>query len=101
MFNLKRSIVKNEADGTNQDVEGTGPGEGNETLEARLKRLEEIVGRLESEDLELDRALALFEEGVGHVKEAEKTLTAAELRVEELLGEAGEGGTRPFDEAEE
>ena len=34
------------------------------SLEARLRRLEEIVGNLETEELELDRALALFEEGV-------------------------------------
>ena len=60
------------------------------SLEARLRRLEEIVGQLETEDLELERALALFEEGVTHVKEAEKSLSAAELRVEELLGD-GEG----------
>jgi exodeoxyribonuclease VII small subunit len=70
------------------------------SLEARLRRLEEIVGQLETDDLELDRALALFEEGVTHVKEAEGALAAAELRVEELLGEGeGEGeGTRPIEE---
>ena len=66
------------------------------SLEARLRRLEEIVSQLETDDLELDRALALFEEGVTHVKEAEGALAAAELRVEELLGE-GEG-TRPIEE---
>ena len=66
------------------------------SLEARLRRLEEIVGQLETEDLELDRALALFEEGVTHVKEAEGALAAAELRVEELLGEGEE--TRPIEE---
>ena len=66
------------------------------SLEARLRRLEEIIGQLETDDLELDRALALFEEGVTHVKEAEGALAAAELRVEELLGE-GEG-TRPIEE---
>jgi exodeoxyribonuclease VII small subunit len=66
------------------------------SLEARLRRLEEIVSQLETDDLELDRALALFEEGVTHVKEAEGALAAAELRVEELLSE-GEG-TRPIEE---
>lgn len=68
------------------------------SLEDRLRRLEEIVGQLETEELELDRALALFEEGVGHVKAAEGALAAAELRVEELLGESGE--TRPMEENE-
>ena len=68
------------------------------SLEARLRRLEEIVGDLETQELELDRALALFEEGVGHVKEAEKVLEKARLRVEELLGEEGETETRPLED---
>ena len=75
-------------------------GPANESLEDRLRRLEEIVGRLETEELELDKALALFEEGVGHVKEAEAALSAAELRVEELLGEHQPGATRPLGEDE-
>ena len=71
------------------------------TLETRLRRLEEIVGQLETEELELDKALALFEEGVGHVKEAETALAAAELRVEELLGSEMNGaGPSPEEEEE-
>lgn len=54
-------------------------------LEARLRRLDEIVASLEAEDLDLERALALFEEGVAHVRSAEKILAQTELRVEELL----------------
>jgi len=75
-------------------------GEGGPSLEARLRRLEEIVGQLETEELELDRALALFEEGVGHVKEAEAALAAAELKVEELLGEGPGGESRPLEQDE-
>lgn len=78
--------------------ETDGSGSGEVSLETRLRRLEEIVGRLEEEELELDQALALFEEGVVHVKEAEKTLSAAELRVEELLGEVGDLATEPLEE---
>lgn len=55
------------------------------TLGQRMGRLEQILGRLEREDLELEAALALFEEGVGHLREAEKLLKVAELRVERLL----------------
>jgi exodeoxyribonuclease VII small subunit len=55
-------------------------------LEARLRRLEEIVSALEVEDVELERALALFEEGITHVRQAERILARTELRVEELLG---------------
>jgi exodeoxyribonuclease VII small subunit len=76
-------------------------GDDEATLESRLKRLEEIVGRLEAEDLDLDGALALFEEGVGHVKGAEKTLAEAELRVEELLGEGENTRTRPLQKTDE
>ena len=54
-------------------------------LEGRLKRLEEILSRLESDEVALEEALTLFEEGVGHVKEAERVLAATELRVDELL----------------
>ncbi len=54
-------------------------------LEGRLRRLEQIVSALEADDLELERALALFEEGVAHVRAAEQILAEAELRVEELL----------------
>jgi exodeoxyribonuclease VII small subunit len=69
------------------------------SLEGRLKRLEEILATLEADDLELERALALFEEGVGHVRAAERVLAETELRVEELLGD--DGATRPFDESSE
>ncbi|MFH1763835.1 MAG: exodeoxyribonuclease VII small subunit [Gemmatimonadota bacterium] len=71
------------------------------SLEARLRRLEEIVGQLETQDLELDRALAIFEEGVVHVREAERALAAAELRVEELLGDGEALSTRPLGVGEE
>ena len=55
------------------------------TLEARLTRLESILARMESEKVDLDEALQLFEEGVAHVREAERVLSETELRVEELL----------------
>ena len=55
------------------------------SLEGRLERLESILARMESEEVELDEALQLFEEGVGHVREAERVLAETELRVEELL----------------
>jgi len=54
-------------------------------LEARLRRLDEILARMESDEVPLEEALRLFEEGVVHVREAERVLAAAELRVEEML----------------
>ncbi len=73
----------------------TEPDAGAPSLEGRLKRLETILSALETDDLELERALALFEEGVGHVRAAERILAETELRVDELLGDDGE--TRPLD----
>lgn len=64
------------------------------TLEKRLARLEEILARMESEEIELEEALKLFEEGVGHVREAERVLSETELRVEELLAD---GSSRDVD----
>jgi exodeoxyribonuclease VII small subunit len=78
----------------------TDPGRPGLTLEGRLRRLEDIVGQLEAEDLELEKALALFEEGVAHVREAETALSAAELRVEELLGSGEDLRTAPLGEGE-
>ncbi len=74
---------------------------GEMSLEARLERLEEIVGKLEADELELEAALALFEEGIRHAREAERILAAAQLRVEELVGEGDEMRTEPFEEEQE
>ena len=56
-------------------------------LEGRLGRLEQILAALEADDIELEKALSLFEEGVAHVRAAERLLAEAELRVDELLGQ--------------
>jgi exodeoxyribonuclease VII small subunit len=53
-----------------------------------LARLEEIVRRLEAEDLDLDGALALFEQGVASLRSARDRLAAAEVRVRTVLEEA-------------
>ena len=53
-----------------------------------LKRLEEIVRLLESDEPELDDALALFEEGVARLRQARDQLAQAELTVQRVLEEA-------------
>ena len=53
-----------------------------------LARLEEIVRKLEADDVELDAALALFEEGVARLRAARERLIAAELKVQAVLEEA-------------
>ena len=67
-------------------------------LETRLSRLESIVVALEREDLELEQALELFEEGIGHLRSAQALLRETELRVEQLLEDAaGELSTEPLE----
>ncbi|MDX1673817.1 MAG: exodeoxyribonuclease VII small subunit [Longimicrobiales bacterium] len=56
-------------------------------LEERLARLEAIVERLEQDELELQEALELFEEGIGHVRAAHGLLDETRLRVEKLVVE--------------
>jgi exodeoxyribonuclease VII small subunit len=65
-------------------------------LAAELARLEEIVRRLEADDVELDAALALFEEGVARLRSARERLADAELKVQAVL-EAAEGDIRLTD----
>lgn len=55
-----------------------------------LKRLEEIVRRLEDESVDLDTALTLFEEGVRRLKVAQTQLDAAEIRVRQVLSDSAE-----------
>lgn len=59
-----------------------------DTLSADLRRLEEIVRALESEDPDLDRSLALFEEGVARLRAARDRLGEAEARVQRVLEDA-------------
>ena len=59
------------------------------TIADDLIRLEEIVRRLEADDIELDAALALFEEGVARLRSARERLAAADLKVQAVLEGAG------------
>jgi exodeoxyribonuclease VII small subunit len=69
------------------------------TIAEDLARLEEIVRRLEADDVELDAALALFEEGVARLRAARERLAAADLKVQTVLEEAdGELRVRDLDE---
>jgi exodeoxyribonuclease VII small subunit len=58
-------------------------------LADELARLEEIVRKLEADDVELDAALALFEEGVARLRAARERLADAELKVQAVLEQAG------------
>ena len=55
------------------------------TFEGSVKRLEQIVERIESGELSLEDSLSLFEEGVKLVRASQQQLDNAERRVEQLL----------------
>ena len=55
-------------------------------LDKLIRRIEEIVKQLDSDSVGLEDALALFEEGVGHLGRARKILDQTELRIEKLIG---------------
>ena len=67
-----------------------------ENFEAGLEELEKVVKELESGELPLERALALFEKGVGLSDTCRKQLLEAETRVEILLKKNGRLQPEPF-----
>jgi exodeoxyribonuclease VII small subunit len=68
------------------------------TFASQLERLEQILRRLEDEDLDLDEALALFEEGVARLRAARERLGAADAQVRQVLANhAGKLGLEDLD----
>ena len=55
------------------------------SFEKTLKRLEEIVGELENDTIDLARSLKLFEEGIACLRDASADLTKAEAQVQRLV----------------
>jgi len=58
------------------------------TFEQSLTRLEQIAAALDRDDLPLEEALKLFEEGIARLREANAALTDAEGKVRTLLEQA-------------
>jgi exodeoxyribonuclease VII small subunit len=69
------------------------------TFEERLARLEAIAAALEGDDLELAKALALFEEGIENLRAASEELAKADVRVQRLV-ERVDGTFRTVDARE-
>jgi exodeoxyribonuclease VII small subunit len=69
------------------------------SFEDALKRLEEIVRRLESGEASLDDSIELYGEGDQLRQQCEARLQAAQARIEKIqLGRDGQpAGTVPFD----
>ncbi len=73
--------------------EGRGGRKKPESFEDALKRLEEIVQRMESGDLALEDSLGLFEEGVRLTRVCSQRLDEAEKKIE-LLTRDEKGGVK-------
>ena len=71
------------------------------SFEEALGRLEGLVDRLEGGDLDLEDALAAFEEGVALTRRCAGQLEEAEQRVETLMREGDQWVARPFEDVEE
>jgi len=70
------------------------------SFETALRRLEEIVDRLEEGDLELEAALSAFEQGVALSRRCAEQLAHAERRIEVLVRESEGWQTQPFEPEE-
>lgn len=66
------------------------------SFEASLDELEKVVKEIEAGDLPLERALALFEKGIGLSEACRKQLEEAETRVEMLLNKEGRIKAEPL-----
>jgi exodeoxyribonuclease VII small subunit len=71
------------------------------SFEVALARLESIVARLEGGDLELEAALAGFEEGVALSRCCAEHLERAERRIEVLVRDGDQWAARPFEGSQE
>ena len=58
------------------------------SFEKNLSRLEEIVGQLEGDKLDLNASLGLFEEGIELLRKASAELNETEAKVKELVERA-------------
>ena len=66
------------------------------TFESGLEQLEKVVKELEAGDLQLERSLALFEQGMALSESCRKQLEEAETRVEMLIKKDGKIQPEPF-----
>lgn len=60
----------------------------NHTFEENMQRLEQIVRAMERGDVALEESLKMFQEGTALVRDCEKLLDEAELRVRKIAAAA-------------
>lgn len=66
-------------------------------FESSVTELEALVESLETGDISLEQALAKFERGVALARQCQTMLKQAELRVDQLVGEAPDERIEDFD----
>ncbi|MBU1050806.1 exodeoxyribonuclease VII small subunit [Candidatus Bipolaricaulota bacterium] len=67
-------------------------------LEQELKQLEDIAKKLESDDLPLDAAIELFENGIALATSIRAALSEAKIRIETVVESTRDTFTiEPFD----
>lgn len=69
------------------------------SFEEALRALEQVVGQLESGQVDLEKSIDLYDHGATLKKHCEAKLAQAQARIEQItLAENGEpNGTAPFD----
>lgn len=73
----------------------------NLNFEEALTKLEEVVNKLENEQLSLDDSLKIFEEGINLYRLCSKELSEAEKKINMIVEENGEFKKVPFEYGEE
>lgn len=54
-------------------------------IDTDIKRLDELVKKMETGEMPLEETLAIFNEGIQLIRKCTKTLEEAELKVKEIL----------------
>ncbi|MBN2809967.1 MAG: exodeoxyribonuclease VII small subunit [Deltaproteobacteria bacterium] len=62
------------------------------SFEDSMKKLEEVVGKLEGEEVSLEESLKLFEQGVKLMRFCHLRLSEVEGKVQMLVADEKEGG---------
>ena len=65
-------------------------------FESSVTELESLVESLEAGDISLEQALAKFERGVTLARQCQTMLKSAELRIDQLVGQAPDERVEPF-----
>ena len=63
----------------------------NQSFEDKMKRIDEIVVKLDSDDITVEESLNLYKEGVTLTKECDDILKNAQLNIEELTKDDFDG----------